>query len=62
LALLAYLVIPLVDALTIRWFVRDLDIRSKLIANTMEASLVDLVASNKLDKLRSYFGRIIQDE
>jgi trehalose 6-phosphate synthase len=45
LALLAYLV----------WFVRDLDIRSRLIANTMEASLVDLVASNKLDKLRSYF-------
>ena len=43
LALLAYALVPLVDRLTLRWWVSDLDIRSQLIANTMEEQLADLV-------------------
>ncbi len=62
LALLAYAVIPLVDRLTLKWFVRDLDSRSKLIARTMEPALAELLTSASSSKLLSYFHRIIQDE
>ena len=62
LALLAYAVVPLVDALTLKWFVRDLDIRSKLVASTMEAPLADLVTTESKAKIIAYFHRIIQDE
>ncbi len=62
LAGLAYSVIPLVDTLTLKWFVRDLDIRSKLIARTMEAPLTELVATNSKTKILTYFHRVIQDE
>ena len=36
LAGLAYAVIPLVDTLTLKWFVRDLEIRSELIGRMVE--------------------------
>ena len=36
LAALGYAVVPLVDKLTLRWFVRDLDIRATLVANTVQ--------------------------
>ena len=62
LALIAYAVVPLVDALTLKWFVRDLDIRSKLIASTMEAPLADLVTTESKAKILAYFHRVIQDE
>ena len=35
----AYAVLPLVDQWTLRWFVRDLDIRSALIANALQEPL-----------------------
>lgn len=38
---LAYVLVPLVDSLTLRWFMRDLDIRSQLIGSTLQAPLVD---------------------
>ena len=62
LAGLAYAVIPLVDSFTLKWFVRDLDIRSKLIASTMEAPLAELVDTQSKTKILAYFHRIIQDE
>ena len=40
----AYSVVPLVDSLTLKWFTRDLESRSKLLASTMEVPLSDLVA------------------
>ena len=39
LAGIAYIVAPLVDQLTLRWFMRDLDMRSSLIANTIQEPL-----------------------
>lgn len=62
LAGLAYAVIPLVDTLTLKWFVRDLEIRSQLIAGTMEGPLIDLLGSESKAKLQAYFQRIIKDE
>jgi trehalose 6-phosphate synthase len=62
LAALAYAVIPLVDTLTLKWFVRDLEIRSDLIGRMVESPLVDLLAAESKTKLLHYFHRIIQDE
>jgi trehalose-6-phosphate synthase len=62
LAGLAYAVIPLVDTLTMKWFVRDLEIRSELIGRMVEAPLVDLLKADSKVKLLNYFHRIIQDE
>ena len=62
LAGLAYAVIPLVDTLTLKWFVRDLESRSELIGRMVQAPLVDLLASDSKVKLHNYFYRILQDE
>lgn len=62
LAVIAYGVIPLVDSLELKWFVRDLDMRSKLMVNTMEGPLADLLVANSKGKILAYFTRIIQDE
>ena len=62
LAGLAYAVIPLVDTLTLKWFVRDIEIRVQLIAGTMEGPLSELIASQSKAKLQAYFQRISQDE
>jgi trehalose-6-phosphate synthase len=66
LAALAYAVIPLVDTLTLKWFVRDIEIRVQLIAGAVEGPLTELIASeSKAEsnaKLMAYFQRIIQDE
>ncbi len=40
---LAYGLVPLVDHLTTRWFVRDLDIRSRLIVNAIKDDLVPVL-------------------
>ena len=62
LAVIAYGVIPLVDSLELKWFVRDLDMRSKIMVNTMEGPLADLLVSNSKEKILAYFTRIRQDE
>ena len=41
LILIAYAVVPLVDKLTERWFIRDLDMRSALIASSVRDSLLE---------------------
>ena len=62
LAGLAYAVIPLVDTLTLKWFMRDLELRSQLVAGMMEAPITELLASESKGKLSAYFQRIITDE
>jgi trehalose 6-phosphate synthase len=53
LAAFAYAVVPLVDRLTLRWFVRDLDIRASLIANTVQEPLLELLqAGNRTRMVR----------
>ena len=62
LAGVAYAVIPLVDTLTLKWFVRDIEIRVQLIAGTMGGPLSELIASKSEAKLLAYLQRINQDE
>jgi trehalose 6-phosphate synthase len=59
---IAYAVVPLVDQLTLRWFVRDLDIRSSLIANTIEEPLSEQLARGNKAKIADFFARITQDQ
>lgn len=62
LAAIAYGVIPLVDQLTLKWFVRDLDIRTTLITNAMQEPLYPLVQEGSRIKVQRYMNRVIQDE
>ncbi len=67
LGLIAYAVAPLVDDMTLKWFVRDLDIRTKLIAAAAQEPLAEVMAGEAKDKVRlarleALFNRLIQDE
>ena len=62
LAAIAYAVIPLVDRLTLKWFVRDLDIRSSLVANAVQDPLLELIRVGTKNKMVAFFSRITQDE
>ena len=54
--------VPLVDALMQRWFVRDLDMRSSLIATTVEDPLAELIDTQSTTRMAAYLNRLIQDE
>jgi trehalose 6-phosphate synthase len=58
----AYGVTHLADRLTLRWFVRDLDTRSALIANTVEESLRDRILAGQRGRVIDLFNRMVQDE
>ena len=58
----AYAIVPLVDQLTMRWFIRDMDIRSALIANTISEPLLEQVAAGSKAKIANFFVKITQDE
>jgi hypothetical protein len=61
LAVIAYAIVPLVDQLTVRWFVRDLDIRSALVANTVQEQLQELVQNGTKAKMLRFFNKLTQD-
>lgn len=62
LAALAYGITPLVDRFTLRWFTRDLELRSSLIANAVDDPLSALVVTGNPAVVRQYFTRIVSDE
>ncbi|MBL8502389.1 MAG: trehalose-6-phosphate synthase [Rhodocyclaceae bacterium] len=62
LAAMAYGVVPLVDQLMLRWFVRDLDIRAELVANSLHEPLQEQLRAGKPAKTQAYLTRLIQDE
>jgi trehalose 6-phosphate synthase len=62
LALFAYAAVPLVDTLTTRWFVRDLDIRSNLVANTAQEPLEQMMGAASAPRILGYFQRLLNDE
>jgi len=62
LGLCAYLVVPLMDRLTLQWFVKDLDARSRLLASTLQVPLLDYVPQKSTKRVMELFNRAIQDE
>jgi len=62
LALLAYAVVPLVDRLALKWFSRDLDIRSSLVSSTLQDPLAELVVLKERTRITALLQKATQDE
>jgi len=62
LAAIAYAVVPLVDRLTLQWFVRDLEARDALITSAVQESVAELVSERSNRRMSRFFDRIIRDE
>jgi trehalose 6-phosphate synthase len=62
LTVLAYVVVPLVDSLTLKWFIRDLDIRAQLVAGTLQKPLGTLVLDNDSAGIESILNSSIHDD
>ncbi len=58
----AYLAVPLMDRLTLRWFARDLDMRGTLVANALSESVADDQKESRGRRLQTLFDRTVQDE
>lgn len=62
LVLIGYFAIPWMESMTVRWFVRDLDTRSRLVQNTLEQPLLNYLELNADEQINDMFNRAIQDE
>ena len=62
LAAFAYAVAPIIDEFTLRWSLRDLDMRSSVIAKTIEEPLELQLAMGTPSSIAAFFNRISQDE
>ncbi len=62
LALLAYGVVPLIDGLTLRWAVRDMDIRSRLVSSTIHDQLIELLQKNDRSRINKLLQKATKDE
>ncbi len=62
LVLAAYLALPLMDRLTLRWFAQDLDLRGSLVTNTLSDAISDALHSHNSARLQGLFDRAVQDE
>jgi len=58
----AYLAVPLADTLMQRWFVRDLDMRSSLIAATVQEPLSNLIVAGSTPAIVTFFNRMLRDD
>jgi trehalose 6-phosphate synthase len=58
----AYLAVPLLDQVTLRWFSRDLNSRGALVSNALSDSITEALASGRVARLRPLFDRTAQDE
>jgi trehalose-6-phosphate synthase len=60
--LFAYAVVPLVDGMTQRWFVRDLDARSQMLAGALQDPLLDYLPQGAQKKIAQLFDRSVQQD
>jgi trehalose 6-phosphate synthase len=62
LVLAAYLAVPFLDQVTLRWFTRDLNSRGVLLANAMSDSVAEAVTTGQPLRLKPLLERTAQDE
>ena len=62
LGLLAYAVVPLIDRLTLKWFARDLDIRSRLISSTLQETLTEQILNKNRARTIALLQKATRDE
>lgn len=58
----AYLALPIVDGVTLRWFMRDLDSRGAAVAAALSDSVVEAMRAGRPHRLEHLFDRAVQDE
>ena len=61
LGLFALALLPLVDDLTHRWFLRDLDARSKMVAAALHEAALDFLTLQDADGMHVLFDRAVHD-
>src|SRR5687768_4097628 len=62
LGLFAWGMVPLADRLTLRWFERDLDLRSTLVASSSREAIRELISAGNRPRLLRYFSTLTEDE
>lgn len=62
LAILSVLLTPLADHLIVRWFERDVEMRSQLIFSSVHDSLNELIKEMSRREIKTLFDRIAEDE
>lgn len=62
LAAVAYGVTLLADRLTVRWFVRDLDTRTIVVAKAVNEALQEMISSGRGRRINDLFERMVRDE
>lgn len=62
LTVLAYIVVPLVDSLTLQWFVRDLDMRAQLVSSSLQRPLATLIPQNDGAGIESAMNNSLRDD
>ena len=62
LAILAYFVVPQVDALTFRWFVRDLDASAQRAAAPLAEQLAELIPQQAPARINALLNNVSQNE
>jgi trehalose 6-phosphate synthase len=62
LVIAAWLAVPLMDQVTLRWFSRDLNTRGTLLANALSDSVAEALAGGRLARLQPLLERAAQDE
>jgi trehalose-6-phosphate synthase len=58
----AYVAVPLLDRVTLRWFSRDLNSRGVLLANALSDSVAEALQAGKPERVAALFERAVQDE
>lgn len=62
LGLFAYAVVPLVDSMTLRWFVRDLDTRSQMLASALQEPILEYLPQQSQRKIIQLFDRSVRQD
>lgn len=62
LVLAAYLAVPVMDRVTLRWFSRDLNSRGVLVANALSDAVAEALATQRTQRLQTLLERAAQDE
>ncbi len=58
----AYIALPLLDEVTLRWFSRDLNSRGALMVNAMSDAVAEALLDRRDDRLAALLERAVQDE
>ena len=59
---MAYFTVPVIDSLTLRWFMRDLDIRATTISRALEDTVLEAVETDASRRLDLLLERVANDE